>query len=183
MEKSVAHVALFAAVIAVLGLLPKISLGFGVPITAQTLGVMLCGTILGARRGAMAILLLLLIVALGLPVLAGARGGLGVFVGPTAGFLVGWVPAAFVTGLIMEKWRGAPVALVASVASIIGGILVLYAFGAAGMAIALNKSLPEAAALTLAFVPGDIVKAIVAGLLTSGLARARPSSLLSRSSA
>ena len=48
MEKNVTLIALFAALIAALGLIPPVSLGFGVPITAQTLGVMLCGTILGA---------------------------------------------------------------------------------------------------------------------------------------
>lgn len=180
MEKSIAHVALFAAVIAVLGLLPKISLGFGVPITAQTLGVMLCGTVLGAKRGSLAVLLFLLVLALGLPLLAGGRGGLGVFVGPTAGFLVGWVAAAFVTGLIVERWQSKPITLVAGVASIVGGIVVLYAFGITGMAIVLNKSLVEASVLVLAFIPGDVAKAIVAALLTGALARARPGSLLSR---
>ncbi|CUH68217.1 Biotin ECF transporter S component BioY [Thalassovita gelatinovora] len=180
MEKSVAYIALFAAMIAVLGLLPKISLGFGVPITAQSLGIMLCGTVLGARRGALAVLLFLLIVALGLPLLSGGRGGLGVFMGPTAGFLVGWVAAAFVTGLIVQYWRGMPVAVVASVASVIGGIIVLYGFGIVGMAIVLNKSFIEAAALVVAFIPGDIVKAIIAGLLTAALARARPGSLMGR---
>ena len=55
MEKNIAYIALFAALIAVLGLIPKITLAFGVPITAQSLGVMLCGTVLGARRGALAV--------------------------------------------------------------------------------------------------------------------------------
>jgi biotin transport system substrate-specific component len=54
MERNIAQVALFAAMIAALGLVPQISLGFGVPITAQTLGVMLAGAVLGARRGAAA---------------------------------------------------------------------------------------------------------------------------------
>ena len=174
------HIALFAAIIAVLGLLPKLQLGFGVPITAQSLGVMLAGTVLGARRGALAVLLLLLIVALGLPLLAGGRGGLGVFVGPTAGFLWGWVAAAFVTGLIMERWRAAPVVLVAGVASVIGGIVVLYACGILGMALVLNKTLVESALLVTAFIPGDLLKAAVAAMLTASLARARPGSLMSR---
>ena len=89
MERSLAHIALFAALIAVLGLVPKIDLAAGVPITAQSLGIMLCGTVLGARRGALAVLLFLGLVALGLPLLAGGRGGLGVFASPTVGFLIG----------------------------------------------------------------------------------------------
>lgn len=180
MEKNIAHIALFAALIAVLGFLPKLSLGFGVPITAQSLGVMLAGAVLGAKRGALAVLLFLLIVALGLPLLAGGRGGLGVFVGPTAGFLAGWVAAAFVTGLIVERWRNMPVVIVASVASVIGGIVVLYGFGIVGMALVLDKTLLESTALVVAFIPGDIAKALVTGLLTEALFRARPASILSR---
>ena len=180
MEKNVALIALFAALIAALGLIPKITLAFGVPITAQSLGVMLCGTVLGSRRGALAVLLFLLLVAIGLPLLSGGRGGLGLFVSPSAGFLIGWPIAAFVTGFIVEKWRGAPLALVGSVASIIGGIIVMYVFGVIGMSIALEKSLLEAAALVTAFIPGDVLKAIIAGMLTAALAKARPASVLSR---
>ncbi|MBT9386011.1 biotin transporter BioY [Pseudooceanicola sp. CBS1P-1] len=180
MEKTVSHVALFAAVIAVLGLMPKLTLAFGIPVTAQSMGIMLAGAILGARRGALAVLVFLLLVALGLPLLAGGRGGLGVFVGPTAGFLAGWVAAAFVTGLIVERWRSAPLGLVAGVASVIGGIVVLYAFGVVGMALVLHRGLLESAGLVLIFVPGDIVKAAITAALTVSLARARPQSLLSR---
>ncbi len=180
MEKTLAYIALFAALIAVLGIVPPLSLGFGVPITAQRLGIMLAGTVLGAKRGTLAVLLFLFITALGLPLLSGGRGGLGVFVGPTAGFLAGWVAAAFVIGLIVERWRGAPLAVVAGVASVIGGFVVMYAFGIVGMAIVLDKSLIEATGLVVAFIPGDLAKAVIAGLVTAALYRARPASLLSR---
>jgi biotin transport system substrate-specific component len=103
MEKNIAYVALFAALIAVLGLVPKIDLVAGVPITAQSLGVMLCGTVLGARRGALAVLLFVGLVAVGLPLLAGGRGGIGLFAGPSAGFLIGFPVAAFVAGWVMER--------------------------------------------------------------------------------
>lgn len=180
MERNITHIALFAALIAALGLIPKITLGFGVPITAQSLGVMLCGTILGARRGALAVLLFLLLVAVGLPLLSGGRGGLGLFASPSAGFLFGWPVAAFVTGLIVEKWRSAPLAVVATVASVIGGIVVMYIFGIAGLSLALGKSILEATGLVAAFIPGDVAKAVIAGLLTAAVANARPASLLSR---
>ena len=179
MERNLTLIALFAALIAGLGLIPKFTLAFGVPITAQTLGVMLCGTVLGAKRGALAVLLFIALVALGLPLLAGGRGGLGVFASPTVGFLVGWPFAAFVTGLIVKRWQGR-LALVASVASVVGGIVVLYVFGVVGMSITLGKTIPEAALLVTAFIPGDVLKAVLAGLITSGLARSRPSSVLSR---
>ncbi|MCO4843789.1 MAG: biotin transporter BioY [Yoonia sp.] len=180
MEKNVALIALFAALIAALGLIPKLTLGFGVPITAQTLGVMLCGTVLGSKRGTLSVLLFLLLVAIGLPLLSGGRGGLGVFATPSAGFLLGWPFAALVTGLIVEKWRGGSLAVVAGVASVIGGIVVMYAFGVAGMSVALDKSLVEAAVLVTAFIPGDLIKAVIAGMLTAALFKARPASVLSR---
>ena len=180
MERSVAYIALFAALIAALGLVPQITLAFGVPVSAQSLGIMLCGTVLGARRGLFAVLLFLLLVALGLPLLSGGRGGLGVFTSPTAGFLVGFPIGAFVTGLIMERMRTMALLPVAIFASVLGGIVVLYLFGISGLAIVLDKSFAEAAKLVMIFIPGDALKAVVAGLLTAGLARARPGSLLSR---
>jgi len=182
MERSVAQVALFTALIAVLGIIPKITLGFGVPITAQSLGVMLCGTVLGARRGTSAVLLFLVLVAIGLPLLSGGRGGLGLFVSPSAGFLIGWPVAAFATGCIVERWRSAPLMLSASLASVVGGIGVMYIFGIVGLSIALDKTLVQSTFLVSAFIPGDIVKALIAGGLTAWIALVRPASLLSRRS-
>lgn len=180
MERNLAYIALFAALIAALGLIPKLTLAFGVPITAQSLGVMLCGTVLGARRGALAVLLFLLLVAMGLPLLAGGRGGLGLFASPTAGFLVGFPVAAFVTGWITEHWRGAPLAVTAGLASAIGGIVVLYAFGITGLSLVLGKTWGESALLVAAFLPGDAIKAALAGLITAALYNARRNAVLSR---
>lgn len=181
MERNVTLIALFAALIAVLGLIPKITLGFGVPITAQSLGVMMCGTVLGAKRGGLAALLFVVLVALGLPLLAGGRGGLGVFTAPSTGFIIGFPFAAFVSGWVVERWRAAPLTLAAGIGAAIGGIVVLYAFGIAGMAIVLDKTPYEATLLVTAFIPGDILKAAIAGMLTAALAKARPASVLSRS--
>jgi biotin transport system substrate-specific component len=179
MERNLTHIALFAALIAVLGLVPQITLASGVPITAQSLGIMLCGTVLGARRGALAVLLFLALVAAGLPLLSGGRGGLGVFAGPSVGYLVGFPIAAFVTGWLVERTT-LPVGAAATAASVIGGIAVLYVFGISGLAIMLDKSLSEAAFLGMAYLPGDILKAVLAGMITQSLARMRPASLLSR---
>lgn len=109
MERNVTQIALFAALVAALGLVPQLTLAIGVPITAQSLGIMLCGTVLGAWRGGLAALLFVGLVALGLPLLAGGRGGLGVFAGPTAGFVIGFPFAAFATGLVTERLRAMPV--------------------------------------------------------------------------
>ena len=180
MERQVAYVALFAALIAALGLLPPIPMPFGVPITAQTLGVMLAGTVLGSKRGGLAVLLFVLLVLVGLPLLAGGRGGLGVVQSPTGGFFIGFPFAAFATGLVVEKWKGGNLFLVSTVAAILGGIILLYVFGISGLAIKLNKSFLEASVLVMAFIPGDIVKAVLAGFITQAIAKARPGSLLSR---
>jgi len=179
MERNLTHIALFAALIAVLGLVPKIDLVSGVPITAQSLGVMLCGTVLGARRGALAVLLFLGLVAAGLPLLAGGRGGLGVFASPTVGYLVGFPLAAFVAGLVVERLRIA-IFPAAFLGAILGGIGVMHVCGIIGMSVMLDKSLPEAAALALPFLAGDLLKSGLAAAITRGLARLRPASVLSR---
>ena len=81
--RDLVYVALFAAIVAVLGLLPPVPVpGIPVPITAETLGVMLAGSVLGGRRGGLALLVFLAVVAVGAPVLSGGRGGIGVFYGP-----------------------------------------------------------------------------------------------------
>ena len=179
MERSLSHIALFAALIAVLGFVPQIMLPFGVPITAQSLGIMLCGTVLGAKRGALAVLLFLALVAIGLPLLSGGRGGLGVFASPTVGVLIGFPVAAFVAGWIVERSR-AGVGLAAGIGALIGGVIVLYAFGIPGLALMLDKTLPEAALMITAFLPGDLIKVVLAALITQGIARMRPDALLSR---
>lgn len=179
MERNLTLVALFAALTAALGLVPSINLLSGVPITAQSLGIMLCGTVLGKRNGVLAVLLFLLLAMVGLPILSGGRGGFGVFLGPTAGFLVGFPFAALVAGLVVEKWS-APVGLAAFAGALLGGIAVLYAFGIAGMAITLGKSPGEAALLSLPFLPGDIIKAALAGLITHALFQMRPAAVMSR---
>lgn len=176
MERNLVLAALFAALIAALGFLPQMTLGSGVPISAQSLGVMLAGALLGARRGALALVIFFVLVAIGLPVLAGGRGGLGVFVSPTAGFLLGFLPAAFVTGLIVERWRSANPKIVAGTAALIGGVGVLYVCGIVGMALVLKKTLQEATLLATPFLPGDVIKAAVTAWLAPVIWRARPGS-------
>ncbi|KFI29066.1 biotin transporter BioY [Paenirhodobacter enshiensis] len=180
MERNFTLIVLFAALIAVLGLVPPLMLPTGVPVSAQSLGVMLAGAVLGSKRGALAVIVIVAVVALGLPVLSGGRGGLGVFAGPTVGFLLGWIPAAFVTGLVVEKMRNAPVGVAAGAGAVLGGIVVLYLCGTFGMMAVLHKGFGAALGLSLPFIPGDLIKAVVAGWLVTVIARYRPSALLSR---
>lgn len=168
-------IALFAALTAVLGIFPPLTIpAIGVGISAQSLGPMLAGGILGAKRGALSIALLVLLVLAGLPLLAGGRGGLAVLAGPTVGFFLGWIAAAFVTGLIVERfWRSLSF-VSAFGAAMTGGVLVLYAFGIPG--VSLNTGLPlwTAASGSLAFIPGDLIKAGVAAIVILAVKRSYP---------
>ena len=93
--------------------------------------------------------------------------------------MLGFPVAAFVAGWVMERTTLAAGGR-ATAAAVIGGIGVLYVFGIVGMSVMLGKTLSEAAFLAMAFLPGDAVKAVIAGLVTQSLARMRPASLLSR---
>lgn len=178
-EKSIALIALFAALTAALGLIPQYTMPWGVPITAQSLGVMLAGAVLGARRGALSMLLFILLVALGLPLLAGGRGGLGVFASPTAGFVIGFPFAAFATGFVMQQLKG-PIVVSAIVAAILGGIVVLYAFGMAGFYLLTDKTLFAAIGILWVYIPGDLIKVVLTGLILRGLYHARPGAIFTR---
>ena len=162
--------ALFTAIMIVLGLLPPVTLGFiPVPITAQSLGPMLAGCILGARRGAFAMLIFVLLVAIGLPVLSGGRGGLAVLAGPTGGYIVGWVFGALVCGLIAERLVREGQNEIAQlgafvVAAFVGGVLVVYLFGLVWLSRATGNSLLPAVAASAAFLPGDLIKVGIAAL-------------------
>ena len=180
-SRDLALVATFAGVISALGLVPAVyPFGGAVPITAQSLGIMLCGSILGARRGAGAVLLFLALVALGLPLLAGGRGGLGVFAGPSVGYLVGYPVAAWVIGWLTER-GGAPYRLAWGLpANLLGGIIVLYAIGVPGTAWRTDLSLGAAAAGSGLFVVGDVVKAVLATVVARGVHQAYPGLLQPR---
>ncbi len=162
--------ALFTAIIIMLGLIPPVTLGFiPVPITAQSMGVMLAGCIIGAKRGALAYTLLVLLVAIGLPVLSGGRGGLGILMGPTAGYIAGWIVGAFVTGLLAERFvREGQTALRQMtgffVASLIGGVLVVYAIGMPVVSLIAGTPFDKVVMGSLAFLPGDVLKAAIASL-------------------
>jgi biotin transport system substrate-specific component len=162
--------ALFAAIIVALGLVPPIMLGFiPVPITAQSLGVMLAGVVLGAKRGTISVLLVLVLAAIGLPVLSGGRGGLAVFMAPTTGYLIGWVFTALITGYLSQMMVGRDQSgLVQTVnffiAALVGGVVVLYGFGIVYLAIVTGMGFNQAFLGSMAFIPGDVIKALIAAL-------------------
>lgn len=169
-----ARIAAFAALTAVLGLPGAFNLfGNAVPVTLQSMGPLLAGAVLGARLGAASQLLFLALVAAGLPLLANGRGGLGVFAGPSVGYLIGFVVSAFVVGLIVERSGRRPGVHWVLVATVAGAAATL-AIGIPVQAAVSGVPLRETAVLALGFVPGDAAKAVFAALVASGAQRAYP---------
>jgi biotin transport system substrate-specific component len=140
-----------------------------VPVTAQTLAVLLTGALLGSRRGSAAVLLYLLEGLMGLPVFAGGQGGLASLIGPTGGYLLGFVAAAYVIGLLIERdWDRNLVTIFAALAL---GNAVIYVFGLLGLMIFVGSE----SVLTLGlwpFVLGDLFKLACATLALSAGHRA-----------
>jgi len=137
--------------------------------------VMLAGALLGPWRGAYAVIAVLVLAAAGLPVLAMGKAGLGVFVGPTAGYLVGFVAGAMVVGLIVDRFRRVPNVFQVFLACAIGGIAAIYAFGIPIQALVTGVPLPETiTASMIAFLPGDLVKAALVAAVSVGVFRAYP---------
>ena len=179
--RDLARIAVFAALIIVLGTV-AVPLPGGVPVTAQTLAVMLAGTVLGARRARLAVLVVLVLAAVGLPVLSGGRGGLGVFVGPTAGYLLGWVFGAWVIGLIAHRQSRRPTWWRVGAGTLIGGIAVIYLFGVPVQSLVTGVDPLATLVSTAAFLPGDLLKVVLATALTLALHRAYPRAFGQRSS-
>ena len=135
-----------------------------VPITLQTLGVLLTGAALGSRRGPAAMFLYIAEGAIGLPVFFGGTGGIVHLLGPTGGYIWAFPVAAFVVGLLCE--RRLERRFLTSVLVMLPGTLVIYAIGITWLALTLHVSIAKAFVLgMLPFIPGDILKIIIAALL------------------
>lgn len=164
--RDIALIALFTALTAAVSSF-KIPLPM-VPITLQTLMVLLSGLMLGPVRGALSQLAYVVIGAAGLPVFAGWVGGMQALVGPSGGYLYGFIVAAFVTGLIanfFKKKAGITKMAGILIASLIGTSLIL-AMGAAFMVLILK--VPAAVALgkgVIPFIPGDLIKVALASFI------------------
>lgn len=174
-SRDLTQAAVFAGLLAALGLPGTLTIGpAGVPITLQTLGVMLAGSILGARKGALAIALFTMLAVAGLPILAGGRTGLVSLSSPTAGFFVGWMPAVVVIGmltaLMMPRYR----VLWGIAINVVGGMAVIYLFGTAGLMLRTDLSWWAALSANGIYLPGDIAKAVLCSFVAAQVHRARP---------
>lgn len=163
----IAGFALFTAALAQV----RIPLGFTpVPVTGQTLAVLLAGASLGAWRGAGSQLLYWLLGMVGLPFYSNGTGGWSVATGPTMGYLVGFIVAAAVVGRLAEYRHDRRV--LTSIAAMTMGSMIIYAFGAAWLAINLGIPLAtgEQNAIALGVTPflvGDVIKMCLAGMATA----------------
>lgn len=137
-----------------------------VPITLQTLAVLLAGTIM-KRYAGIPMVMYLFLGAIGLPVFHNGTAGLGVILGPTGGYLFGFVPAAILIGLAYEQ--------ASEKIHVIGlalGTFVIYLFGISWLVISVPMAfVPAITVGMLPFIPGDIIKAAAAFLITK---RVRP---------
>ena len=134
-----------------------------VPIVLSTLFVLLSGLLLGSRWGFMSICLYLFVGAIGLPVFSGGRGGIAHFLGPTGGYLFGYLLAAWVAGFISERSRGL---LFFEILGVTMGSLVIYALGVPWLKMV--AQMPWGKAFIVGMVPfliGDAIKASVAVIL------------------
>lgn len=166
---------LFAALTGV-GALITIPLPFSpVPITLQLFFTLLSGLVLGCQFGALSQIVYLLLGGIGLPIFAGGSGGFQALIGPTAGYLWGFVLAAFVVGLFAERGRSFGM----DVFAVIAGLLIIYIPGTLVLAkvagISLSKAMPLG---VLPFIPGDLIKAGVAVIVNL---RVRQTDLLATS--
>jgi biotin transport system substrate-specific component len=133
-----------------------------VPITGQTFGVLLIGAAYGSRRGAATMLAYIVAGGLGLPFFSGGGSGLRILTGATAGYLAGFVVAAYVVGLLCEG--GLERSVRTSLLPFLVGTLIIYAFGAAWLSIVVGGFGKALTLGVLPFLPGDAIKLIAAAL-------------------
>lgn len=163
--KTITSVGLMTALICVLGPL-SIPLPFSpVPISLGTLAIYFAVYVVGMRRGALSCLIYLLLGFVGLPVFSSFTSGPGKLLGPTGGYLIGYIFLAFICGAVIEKW---PRNIYLHFAGMIAATAVFYLFGTVWLSYQAGLSFPAAlAAGVLPFIPGDLAKIVIAILLGS----------------
>jgi len=155
------------AVLTAIGAWVSIAVPFTpVPFTLQVFFVVLSGAVLGARRGTLAQVVYVLLGLIGFPVFAGGESGPSVLVGPTGGYLLGFVLAAYVSGRIAEK-QHSPSLKYLTAATLVG-LMPIYALGEIGLWMWLRTRISVLLMVgVIPFLPGDIIKAIAAGFVAS----------------
>jgi biotin transport system substrate-specific component len=181
-------IAVFAALVAASALIAAIPVaGMGVPVTVQTLAVMLTGLALGPGRAFAAVGLYVLLGLAGLPIFSGGRSGLGVLAGPSAGYIIGFVLAATAVGwltvVVLRRTAGRPGklrAVLLFVAAMVSSIIFVHGLGILGMMANAKLDFPAAFLADLVFYPGDVIKNLLAVTIALALHKAFPDLLIRR---
>ena len=173
-----ALIATFAALIAVCTIIGDFTVtGIGVPFTLQMFGIFLAGAALGAKRGALAVLLYLAVGTAGVPIFAEHHGGPSVWVGVTGGYLIAFPIAAFLVGLVASRVARkdpASFTVVVSIAAAIITVAVVGTLGTIGMSLKLDVSLKAAWRYATPFFVADIIKGVFAAIVAAAVHRAFP---------
>ena len=165
-------IAVMAALICVAG---PLSIAIGpIPLSLATFAVYMAGAVLGWKKGALAVLIYLLIGIVGVPVFSGFSGGVQRLAGVTGGYLIGYLPCALITGLGASEepprsskpdWR--------LFALMVAGTAVLYSIGTAWFMLQTGNALAASLGMcVIPFLPGDAIKIVAAGLLSLPVRRA-----------
>lgn len=163
--RDLTRISLFTALICISSYI-KIDLP-NVPITAQTLAVMLAGCVLNTRQAALSVITYLLLGIIGVPVFAGGSSGLGIIMGKYGGYLIGFLLGAIVISLLKGK-KNSLIRL--GFANIIGGIVVIDLFGSIWFSVITGMNVIQAFVVgALVFIPGDLIKAVVAAVVANRL--------------
>jgi biotin transport system substrate-specific component len=162
----------------VCAILPNLgTTGGGVPFTLQMFGIFLAASVLGAKRGALAVLLYLAVATAGVPVFSGGTGGPSAWSSASGGYLVAFPIAAFIVGLVASRaarLNPAIFTVAVSVAAAIVTVGVTGLIGAIGMSIKLNVDFGVAWGYATPFFFFDIIKGVVAAIVAAAVVRAFP---------
>ncbi|ENK1243957.1 biotin transporter BioY [Clostridium sporogenes] len=174
--RDMVYSALFATIIAVSSYI-TIPLPISpVPITAQGLAVMLAGCVLTPVQAALSMVTFLFMGAIGIPVFSGGTSGIGVILGKTGGYLIGYLIGVIIISLLVRKNKSLVSMLIAC---FIGGIVVVHILGSAWLGQVTSIGIKKAFLLGSApFIPGDIIKAVVAVLIGKKLSKSIKKSIL-----
>lgn len=157
--------AIFAAVICVFSVM-TIPTGI-IPVTMGTFGIMLTAAVLGWKKGTVAVLVFILLGAVGLPVFSGFKGGIGVLAGPTGGYITGYIVMSLVSGALTARLPQKRAAQIGKVfAALVLGMALCYALGTIQFMFVAQKSLAASLAICVTpFIPFDVIKCVLASFI------------------